>query len=101
MTTISAILKISFTCIRFVPDTELSLDTEIIGTYLLTFKGSQLSGKESILKGSIKLQKTNSIKCWRRNGKLELSDMANVSVNWYGHFGKLVVPYIVKHVSTP
>ena len=71
------ILKISFTCIRFVPDTELNLDGEINGTYFLTLKGMQLRKKEGIFKGSEKRKKINSTKCWRRNGELELLDSAD------------------------
>lgn len=98
-TTIFVTLKISFTCIIFVPDTELStVDTKINGTHSLTLNGSQSSTKESIFKSSIKLKKINSIKCWRRYGELELSYIADESVKLY--FGKLVVPYEVKHFST-
>lgn len=80
LTTIFVILKISFTCIRFVPDTELNLDAEINGTYFLTLKGLQLRRKEGIFKGSEKCKKINSTKCWRRSGELELLDIADGSV---------------------
>lgn len=80
LTSIFVILKISFTCIRFVPDTELNLDGEINSTYFLTLKDMQLRRKEGIFKGSEKCRKINSAKCWRRNGELELLDIADDSV---------------------
>lgn len=62
LTSIFVILKISFTCIRFVPDTELNLDGEINSTYFLTLKDMQLRRKQGIFKGSEKCRKINSAK---------------------------------------
>ena len=62
------------------PDTELNLDGKINSTYFLTLKDMQLRRKEGIFKGGEKCRKINSAKCWRRNGELELLDIADDSV---------------------
>lgn len=51
------------------------------GTYFLTLRGSQSGSKEGILKGSIKLKKPDNIKWQRRFREVELSYIANESVN--------------------